>query len=312
MVAGTDFEPAFSGKHDNSILGVANKDYPAAAIANSVMSRMIEREVDHRRSGQVDLQVADLPDHRLRRCLQPQARIQDKIKEAFFTFPWEGSSLKKEFEKSNEGQFLEMNYKDFWDVIRKIDAANQCRIHLRVNPSLRRRAVLARRRSVSRRGPMLELKNLSKTYRTGDKALQNVTLTVPKGQVMALIGPSGAGKSTLIRCINRLVEPTSGKVISTAPTSRALSSGALRKMRAQDGHDLPGIRAGRTPDGDGERAVGRLGYVGFWRSFCASIRKLMSTRPFACSTASACWPWPTSAPTNCPAVSASASASPAR
>jgi ABC-type multidrug transport system ATPase subunit len=52
---------------------------------------------------------------------------------------------------------------------------------------------------------------LSKTYRTGDKALQNVTLTVPKGQVMALIGPSGAGKSTLIRCINRLVEPTSGK-----------------------------------------------------------------------------------------------------
>jgi phosphonate transport system substrate-binding protein len=45
MVAGTDFEPVFSGKHDNSILGVANKDYPAAAIANSVMSRMIEREV---------------------------------------------------------------------------------------------------------------------------------------------------------------------------------------------------------------------------------------------------------------------------
>ena len=36
-------EPAFSGKHDNSILGVANKDYPAAAIANSVMAQMIER-----------------------------------------------------------------------------------------------------------------------------------------------------------------------------------------------------------------------------------------------------------------------------
>ncbi len=45
LVAETDFEPVFSGKHDNSILGVANKDYPAAAIANSVMSRMIEREV---------------------------------------------------------------------------------------------------------------------------------------------------------------------------------------------------------------------------------------------------------------------------
>ena len=45
MEAGTDFEPVFSGKHDNSILGVANKDYPAAAIANSVLSRMLERDV---------------------------------------------------------------------------------------------------------------------------------------------------------------------------------------------------------------------------------------------------------------------------
>ncbi len=41
MVAGTDFEPVFSGKHDNSILGVANKDYPAAAVANSVLKRML-------------------------------------------------------------------------------------------------------------------------------------------------------------------------------------------------------------------------------------------------------------------------------
>jgi phosphonate transport system substrate-binding protein len=45
MVPEVDFEPAFSGKHDNSILGVANKDYLAASIANSVMRRMIEREV---------------------------------------------------------------------------------------------------------------------------------------------------------------------------------------------------------------------------------------------------------------------------
>ena len=36
-----DFEPVFSGKHDNSIMGVANQDYPAASIANSVLSRMI-------------------------------------------------------------------------------------------------------------------------------------------------------------------------------------------------------------------------------------------------------------------------------
>ena len=61
---------------------------------------------------------------------------------------------------------------------------------------------------------MLELKNLTKRYNTGDLALQGVDLTIPDGQVLALIGPSGAGKSTLIRCINRLVEPTKGSALA--------------------------------------------------------------------------------------------------
>ncbi|MFN3350355.1 phosphate/phosphite/phosphonate ABC transporter substrate-binding protein, partial [Pseudorhodoplanes sp.] len=45
LEAGKDYEPVFSGKHDNSVIGVANKDYPAAAIANEVMHRMFERGV---------------------------------------------------------------------------------------------------------------------------------------------------------------------------------------------------------------------------------------------------------------------------
>jgi hypothetical protein len=45
LVAERDFRPAFSGRHDNSIIGVANRDYEAAAIANSVMNRMNERGV---------------------------------------------------------------------------------------------------------------------------------------------------------------------------------------------------------------------------------------------------------------------------
>jgi len=124
MIAGTDFTPVFSGKHDNSILGVANKDYPAAAIANSVMSRMIERDVIKADQVKSIYKSQTFPTTGFGVVYNLKPELQEKIKEAFFTFPWEGSSLKKEFEKSNEGQFLEMNYKDFWDVIRKIDTAN--------------------------------------------------------------------------------------------------------------------------------------------------------------------------------------------
>ena len=73
LEAGKDFDPVFSGKHDNSIVGVANKDYPAAAVANSVMQRMTARGVVKKDQIVTHLQVADLPDHGLRPCLQSEA-----------------------------------------------------------------------------------------------------------------------------------------------------------------------------------------------------------------------------------------------
>jgi phosphonate transport system substrate-binding protein len=123
MVANTDFEPVFSGKHDNSILGVANKDYPAAAIANSVMKRMIERDVIT--ADQVitiyTSQTFPTTGYGVAHNLTPA--LQDKIKEAFFSFPWEGSSLAEEFSKSGEEQFIPITFKDNWAVIRQIDEA---------------------------------------------------------------------------------------------------------------------------------------------------------------------------------------------
>ena len=124
MIPERDFEAVFSGKHDNSILGVANHDYPAASIANSVLSRMVSRGVIE--ADQVisiyKSQTFPTTGFGVAHDLNPELTAQ--IRDAFFSFDWEGSSLQREFEKSNEGQFLEMTYQEFWDVIRKIDAAN--------------------------------------------------------------------------------------------------------------------------------------------------------------------------------------------
>jgi len=124
MIPERDFEPVFSGKHDNSILGVANKDYLAASIANSVKSRMIQREVITPDQVVTIYKSQTFPTTGFGVVYNLHPDLQEKIRNAFFNFEWEGTTLQEEFEKSNEGQFLEMTYQEFWDVIRKIDAAN--------------------------------------------------------------------------------------------------------------------------------------------------------------------------------------------
>ena len=114
---------------------------------------------------------------------------------------------------------------------------------------------------------MLRLEKLTKVYKTGDKALNAVDLDVPKGQVMALIGPSGAGKSTLIRCINRLVEPTSGTVQLDGMELTRLGSSALRKARRRMGMIFQEYALVERLTVMENVLSGRLGYVGFWRSF---------------------------------------------
>ena len=114
---------------------------------------------------------------------------------------------------------------------------------------------------------MLELKKLGKRYRTGDHALKEVDLSVPAGQVLALIGPSGAGKSTLIRCINRLVEPTSGDVLLHGESLTRLRSGGLRKARRRIGMIFQEYALVERLSVMENVLSGRLGYVGFWSSY---------------------------------------------
>ena len=114
---------------------------------------------------------------------------------------------------------------------------------------------------------MLRIENLEKRYQTGDLAIDNVSLEIPRGQVMALIGPSGAGKSTLIRCVNRLVEPTSGKVYLGDLELTRLGSSALRQARSRMGMIFQEYALVERLSVMENVLSGRLGYVGFWRSF---------------------------------------------
>jgi len=124
MVEGRDFESTFSGKHDNSVLGVANQDYDAASIANSVKLRMIERGVVDKADLKILYTSQTFPTTGYGYAHNLKPELAEKIKETFFTFDWEGTSLKEEFEKNGEGQFIPITYQEHWDVIRTIDAAN--------------------------------------------------------------------------------------------------------------------------------------------------------------------------------------------
>ena len=116
-----DYEPVFSGKHDNSILGVVNKDYEAAAVANSVLNRMLDRKVFDKAKIRSIYKSETFPTTGYGHVYNLDPKLVEKVKEAFFSFQWEGSALKQEFQK--EDKFVPIDYKKDWAVLRKIDAA---------------------------------------------------------------------------------------------------------------------------------------------------------------------------------------------
>ena len=114
---------------------------------------------------------------------------------------------------------------------------------------------------------MLEIKGISKVYPTGTAALKNVSFKVEEPKVVTIIGPSGAGKSTLIRCINRLVEPTSGKVMLDGMNVVALNRRELRKARRRMGMIFQEYNLVERLTVMENLLSGRLGYVGFWKTY---------------------------------------------
>jgi phosphonate transport system ATP-binding protein len=82
---------------------------------------------------------------------------------------------------------------------------------------------------------MLKVENLTKVYDDGTAALKNVSFEVPDGAFMVVIGLSGSGKSTLLRCINRLVDPSEGRITWNGTDITAAKGNELRMIRRKIG-----------------------------------------------------------------------------
>ena len=79
---------------------------------------------------------------------------------------------------------------------------------------------------------MIELQNLSKTFQSNGKdvkAVDSVSLTVNEGEICVFLGPSGCGKSTTLKMINRLIKPTSGKILINGEDTTDLDPVTLRR-----------------------------------------------------------------------------------
>ena len=118
-----DYKVSYSGKHDNSIMGVANKDYDAAPVASSVLDRMITKGQLKRSDIRVIWESKPFPttSYGFAHNLNPD--LQKKVRDAFLSFDWKGTALKKEFGKQAD-RFIPITFKSFWRDVRTIQEQN--------------------------------------------------------------------------------------------------------------------------------------------------------------------------------------------
>lgn len=109
--------------------------------------------------------------------------------------------------------------------------------------------------------PILRVENVTKVYANGVRALQDVSFDVPKGQFVAVIGLSGSGKSTMLRCINRLIDPTSGRIVFDGRDVTAANDAELRRIRRRIGMVFQHFNLVHRSPVLTNVLAGRLGYV---------------------------------------------------
>ncbi len=108
---------------------------------------------------------------------------------------------------------------------------------------------------------MLRVENLTKVFPDGTVALKNVSFTVQEGEFLAIIGLSGSGKSTLLRCINRLIDPTAGRVLWNDVDVTAAQGADLRRIRRQIGMIFQQFNLVKRSSVRTNVLSGRLGYA---------------------------------------------------
>ncbi len=108
---------------------------------------------------------------------------------------------------------------------------------------------------------MLKIEHLRKVYPNGVVALNDISFSVEDGEFLAIIGLSGSGKSTLLRCINRLIEPTSGKISWNGVDITAAKGSEIRKIRRQIGMVFQQFNLVKRSSVYANVLSGRLGYV---------------------------------------------------
>ncbi|MEN9229417.1 MAG: phosphate/phosphite/phosphonate ABC transporter substrate-binding protein [Thermostichus sp. DG02_5_bins_236] len=120
---GKDYESVFSGNHENSILGVANKDYDAGAIADQVRRRVEARGAIKPEDLRIIYKSEIFPTTAYGVVYNLNPELAKKVEEAFLTFDWTGTKLAEEFGKSDPPQetFIPISYEEYWRVIRQID-----------------------------------------------------------------------------------------------------------------------------------------------------------------------------------------------
>lgn len=125
VTPGKDYEVLYSGKHDNSVMGVVNRDYDAAPVASTVMERMQARGMFKADQLRVVYESAQFPRASFGIAHNLAPELKAKIKEAFLTFDFKHSKLGAEFKDVEK--FGPVDYKEHWRDVRAIQKASGIR-----------------------------------------------------------------------------------------------------------------------------------------------------------------------------------------